>query len=82
VIQASDPAPEVAPKTARGRRKKTTEPAVETPGAQGASNGNAPSTPTDPETEAKPSKPKRTRSVGEPKPKRYPVGEQETQHGS
>ena len=75
VIQASDPTPEVAPKPARGRRKKTAEPAVEVAGAQGASNGNAPSTPTDPETEAKPLKPKRTRRVGEPKPKRYPVGE-------
>lgn len=82
VIQASDPTPEVAPKPARERRKKTAEPAVEVAGAQGASNGNIPSTPTTPEPEAVPAKPKRTRRVGEPKPKRYPVGEQETPPGS
>ncbi len=44
VIQASDLAPEVAPKPALRRRKKTAEPAVDAAGTQGASNGNAPST--------------------------------------
>jgi hypothetical protein len=78
VIQASDPTTEVAPKPARGRRKKTAEPAAEAE----ASNGNTPSRPPDPETVVAPAKPKRTRRVGEPKPKRYPVGEQETQQGS
>ncbi len=82
VIQASNPAPEVASKPARGRRKKTAEPAVEVAGTQETSNGNAPSMPTGPETVAAPVKPKRTRRVGEPKPKRYPVGEQETPPGS
>jgi len=82
MIQASDLTPEAAPKPARGRRKKTTEPAVEVAGAEAASNGYAPSTSTTPEPEAKPSKPKRTRRVGEPKPKRYPVGEQEPPLGS
>lgn len=78
MIQASDPTPEVAPKPARGRRKKTAEPVVEGAGVQEASNGNAPSQLPDPETVAAPAKPKRIRRVGEPKPKRYPVGEQET----
>lgn len=81
VIQASDATAEAVPKPARGRRKKRALPAVETTGAEGKSpssqNGNAPSIPTDPETVALPAKPKRTRRVGEPKPKRYSVGEQE-----
>jgi hypothetical protein len=81
VIQASDTTTEVAPKPARGRRKKTAEPAASTAGAQGASGGNVPSMPTDPETVVAPAKPKRTRRVGEPKPKRYPVGEKETEQG-
>jgi hypothetical protein len=85
VIQASDVTAEVAPKPARGRRKKATEPAVETTGAEEKSsspqNDNAPSIPTDPETVATPAKPKRTRRVGEPKPKRYAVGEQGTEQG-
>jgi len=79
--QEADPTPEVAPKPARGRRKKTVEPVQNAAGTEVASNGKAPSTPTDPETVAAPAKPKRTRRVGEPKPKRYPVGEQETEQG-
>ena len=89
VIQASEGASEVAPKPARGRRKKATEPAVSTAGSQvgaggespSSQNGNAPSMPTDPETVAAPAKPKRTRRIGEPKPKRYAVGEQGTEQG-
>jgi AAA domain len=81
VIQASDATAEAVPKPARGRRKRTAEPAVETTGAEGKSpsskTGNAPSMPTDPETVALPAKPKRTRRVGAHQPKRYSVGEQE-----
>jgi hypothetical protein len=79
-VQASDPPTEVAPKPARGRRKKTAEQAGEATGALAASNGNEPLMPTDPETGAAPAKPKRTRRVGEPKPKRYPVGEPKEEH--
>lgn len=80
VIQASDPTTEVAPKPARGRRKKTAEPAASVTGAPGGeSNGNMPSMPTGSETVAASAKPKRTRRVGEPKPKRYAVGETEVQ---
>lgn len=78
VIQTSDPTTEVAPKPARGRRKKTAKPILEAAGALEASNGNIPSMPTDSGTEVLSSKPKRIRRVGEPKPKRYPVGESET----
>ncbi|GHO71206.1 hypothetical protein KSC_100980 [Ktedonobacter sp. SOSP1-52] len=83
-IQASDPTPEaeVAPKPARSRRKKTAELAQEVASSQEASNGNVPSTPTSSETVVTPAKPKRTRRVGEPKPKRYPVGEQGTEQGA
>jgi hypothetical protein len=81
VIQASDATPEVAPKPARGRRKRTAESDIEAAGALDALNGNAPSTPTSSETVVTPAKPKRTRRVGEPKPKRYPVGEQGTEQG-
>ncbi len=78
MIQASDPTPEVAPKPARSRRKKTVEPVVEAAGSQEASNGNTPPEPPDSETVKALAKPKRTRRVGIPSPKRYPVGEQET----
>ena len=81
ILRAARESAEAVLKPARGRRKKRALPAVETTGAEGKSpssqNGNAPSIPTDPETVALPAKPKRTRRVGEPKPKRYPVGEQE-----
>jgi AAA domain len=67
----------------RGRRKKAAEPAVETADAEGKSpssrGGNALSMAPLPETVVVPIKPKRARRVGEPKPKRYPVGEQETE---
>src|SRR5690242_5892063 len=82
-IQASDPTTEaeVAPKPARSRRKKTAELAQDVASSQEASNGNTSSTPTSSETVVTPAKPKRTRRVGEPKPKRYPVGEQGTEQG-
>jgi len=80
-VQASPGEAEVAPKSARGRRKKTAEPAVSTAEASvkesASQSGNTLSMPTDPETVVAPAKPKRTRRVGEPKPKRYSVGEQE-----
>jgi hypothetical protein len=80
-VQASPGEAEVAPKPARGRRKKTAEPAVETAEVSvkesASQGGNTLSMPTDPETVVAPAKPKRTRRVGEPKPKRYSVGEQE-----
>ena len=82
-VQASPGEAEAAPKPSRGRRKKTAEPPVETAGTSVKEPtlpfGNAPSMPTDPETVVAPAKPKRTRRVGEPKPKRYPVGEQGTE---
>ena len=81
VIQAS----EVAPKPTRGRRTKATEPAVSMVGAEGKSSSQEASlpssTPTDSETVVVPTKPKRTRRVGEPTAKRYPVGEQGTEQG-
>jgi hypothetical protein len=81
-VQTSKDQAEVKPSLTRGRKKKTAEPPVETASAPEVSepasmDGNAPSMPTDSETAATPLKPKRTRRVGEPKPKRYPVGEQE-----
>ncbi len=70
----------------RSRKKKTTDEAratvdteIKTPLAE-TSPARPPST--DAETSAPPTKPKRTRRVGEPKPIRYPVGEQETSQGS
>ncbi len=87
-VQASEGAAEVAPKPARGRRKKAAEPSVETAGTQGSAEGkssafpgsSAPPELPDPETVASPTKPKRTRRVGEPKPKRYVVGEPPIEH--
>jgi hypothetical protein len=81
VILASEGAAVVAPPSKRGRRKKTAEPAVSMVDAEvkepSSLFDNAPSMPTDPETVVAPTKPKRTRRVGEPKPKRYAVGEPE-----
>ncbi len=80
-VQASPGEAEVAPKPARGRRKKRASPAMETAEASvkesASQGGNTLSMPADPETVVAPAKPKRTRRVGEPKPKRYSVGEQE-----
>jgi hypothetical protein len=85
VIQAPPGEADGAPLPKRGRRKKTAEPVVETAGAEvkepSSPFGNAPQTLADPETVASPTKPERTRRVGEPKPKRYPVGERETEQG-
>jgi AAA domain len=84
VIQAPGTTPEVAPKPARSRRKKTAESATSMAGTQGESaslkTDDPSSMPSDPEMVTMPSKPKRTRRVGEPKPKRYPVGEPEEEH--
>ena len=85
-VQASPAEAEAKPSSTRGRRKKRALPAVETADAEGKSpssmGGNAPQISPLPETVVVPIKPKRTRRVGEPKPKRYPVGEQETEQGS
>lgn len=67
----------------RSRKKKTedeggspVETEIRTPSE---STGPAPQASTDDSAGAPPTKPKRTRRVGEPKPKRYPVGEQEAE---
>lgn len=69
----------------RGRKKKATDPAGETVETEIKTtltpNGHTPQTSTDPETGVPPAKPKRTRRVGEPKPKRYPVGEPQIEQG-
>ena len=85
VIQAeSGETPSVTPPK-RSRKKKTADEAgspkdqeVRTPSE---SAGPVPQAPTDSPAGALPAKPKRTRRVGEPKPKRYPVGEQEAEQG-
>ncbi len=41
----------------------------------------APQAPTDASADTPATKPKRTRRVGEPKPKRYPVGEKDPEQG-
>jgi len=83
-VQASPGEAEAKPSPTRGRRKKAAEPAVETADAEGTSpssvGGNAPSMPTDPDTTVVSTKPKRTRRVGEPKAKRYAVGEPKEEH--
>ncbi len=75
--------PVTAPK--RSRKKKTgdeggspVETEVRTPSE---STGPAPQASADASAGAPPTKPKRPRRVGEPKPKRYPVGEQEAEQG-
>jgi hypothetical protein len=86
VIQASPGEVETDPALKRGRRKKTVEPTVENGEAEGkrvsSPNGNASSVPLEASDAAPPTKPKRARRVGEPKPKRYPVGEQEADKGT
>ena len=69
----------------RSRKKKTgdeggspVETEVRTPSE---STGPAPQAAADASAGVPPTKPKRTRRVGEPKPKRYPVGEQEAAQG-
>ncbi len=85
-VQTSPSEAEAKPSPSRGRRKKITEPAVSTGGVEvkepTSPFGTAPSMPTDPETVVAPTRPKRTRRVGEPKPKRYAVGDQETKQGT
>ena len=63
------------------RRKKATEPVAETVETDGKippqADPEASVIQVDAATTVPPTKPKRTRRVGEPKPKRYPVGEPE-----
>src|SRR6266487_758091 len=67
----------------RSRKKKTEDLAgspVETEiNTPSESTDSAPQASTDVSAGSLPTKPKRTRRVGEPKPKRYPVGEQEAE---
>ena len=76
--------PVVPPK--RGRKKKTADEAGATVNMEvktsPESTGSAPQASTDAAAGAPPAKPKRTRRVGEPKPKRYPVGEKDPEQGT
>jgi AAA domain-containing protein len=74
--ETGEASPVTPPK--RSRKKKTADEAgspVEM--ALFESADAAPQTPIDASAPTPPGKPKRTRRVGEPKPKRYPVGEQD-----
>ena len=83
MVQAeSGETPPVTPPK-RSRKKKTADEAGATVETEiktlPASTGPALPASTDAETGAPPAKPKRTGRVGEPKPKRHPVGEQEAE---
>ena len=86
MVQAESGETALAAPPRRGRKKKTADPAGTSVQTEvkitPEPRGNAPQASTDSETGAPPAKPKRTRRVGEPKPKRYPVGEQETDQGT
>ena len=75
IVQVEEGVTPPATPPKRGRKKKTADE------ASSESEGPAPQASTDATAGAPPTKPKQTRRVGEPKPKRYPVGEQETEHG-
>ena len=81
--EAGGTAPFAPPK--RGRKKKTVDEAEATVHMEvkisPESTDPAPQAPTDASAGAPPTKPKRTRRVGEPKPKRYPVGEKDPEQG-
>src|SRR5258708_38193094 len=86
VVQTgSGEAPPVTPPK-RGRKKKTTDKVgatVETAAKiPSESTGSAPQASTDASAGGVPAKPKRTRRAWEPRPKRYPVGEQEAEQGA
>jgi hypothetical protein len=69
----------------RSRKKKVADEAgsrVETEvKTSSESSDSALQVPTEANAVSAPAKPKRTRRVGEPKPKRYPVGEPEAEQG-
>ena len=75
--ESGETPPAAPPK--RSRKKKTADEAGATVKMEvktsPESTGPAPQASTASETDPLPAKPKRTRRVGEPKPKRYPVGE-------
>ncbi len=81
--EAGGMAPFALPK--RGRKKKTVDEAEATVNMEvkisPESTDPAPQAPTDASAGTPPAKPKRTRRVGEPKPKRYPVGEKDPEQG-
>jgi hypothetical protein len=85
MVQAESGETPLAAPPRRGRKKKTADEAgatVETEvKTSPESSGNAKHPSTDSETGVPPAKPKRTRRVGEPKPKRYAVGEKTTERG-
>lgn len=74
-----------APVPPKRRRKKRAETVVESADAESQTTTPTSQTrdeaPSDAGTAASPTKPKRPRRVGEPKPRRYPVGEPETERG-
>jgi len=67
----------------RSRKKKTVDEAGATVNMEiktsPESTDLVPQAPTDASADTPPPKPKRTRRVGEPKPKRYPVGNPESE---
>ncbi len=81
--EAGGTPPAALPK--RGRKKKTVDEAEATVNMEvkisPESTDPAPQAPTDASAGTPPAKPKRTRRVGEPKPKRYPVGEKDPEQG-
>jgi len=85
--EEAPPPPPPAKKT-RARKKAEPKPADETGAAVTIevktlpeSTGSAPQVSTDADGGSPPTKPKRIRCVGEPKPKRYPVGEKDSEQG-
>jgi hypothetical protein len=81
--EAGETPPAAPPK--RGRKKKTVDEAEATVNMKvktsPESTDPAKHPPTDACAGTPPAKPKRTRRVGEPKPKRYPVGEKDPEQG-
>jgi hypothetical protein len=84
-VGQAEPGAVPAPVTPKRRRKKTEETVVDSAGtedkAAASPNKAGGVEPIDVGKAASPTKPKRPRRVGEPKPKRYPVGEQEAEQG-
>ena len=81
--EAGGTPPAAPPK--RGRKKKTVDEAEATVNMEvktsPESTDPAPQAPADASAGTPPAKPKRIRRVGEPKPKRYPVGEKDPEQG-
>ncbi len=87
LVQAEDGVTPLAPSPKRSRKKKVADEAVsrvetEVKTSSEASDSSAPQVSTEADAVSAPGKPKRTRRVGEPKPKRYPVGKPEEEQGA